>query len=142
MSEMDLDKIRYVKGILYGWNYTENRITYLKERLALINEELNGMVSSPRIKSTEEAKYKQSPPVYHSRIPELIVEEEELTRQLEAYMPALKQINGFMDGLDKDEAELINYRFKHMFTLEALAGMYYTNKDTIARRINRILMKF
>ena len=142
MSEMDLDKIRYVKGILYGWNYTENRITYLKERLALINYELNGMVSSPRIKSTEEAKYKQSPPVFHSRIPELIVEEEELTKQLEKYTAELERINEFMNRLEKEECDLINFRFKHMFTLEAIAAMYYTNKDTISRRINRILSKF
>ncbi len=133
---------QYVDGKLKGITYVAGKVLEIWEELEELNIELNGSVSSPTIKSTEEAKYQRSIPVYHSRVTELMYKEETLIEEFNRYEKELISIGDFLKRLDPDEVELLIYRYEMKMPVRMIARILYTNKDSIYRNLEEILKKW
>lgn len=142
MTEYDSEKIRYVDGKLKGIQYTATQVLRLWERLEQLNDSLSGGLSSPRIKSTEEAKYQLSPPVYHNRIPDLMFQEEETLSQFRKHEKDLIEIGNYLKRLDPEDVELLIYRYEFGLPIRTIARMYYTSKSSMWEKFNSILSKW
>lgn len=117
---------------------------------ALIGEDTYG-ISSPRIKSTEEAKYQTSPKVY--------TEDAALTRMAkkDAHVESLAalRIETAMKrifclqiqericaaDLSQKEMKILYLRYFQGLSLRVIAKMTWSNKDNIAKKLSETLKK-
>ena len=116
------------------------QIPHLEEKLFEISSELNGFgIHSPKIRSSEEAKYQRGTPIYSDRnLVELIFEEEALQKELEYKKSFCIRVKGMLDRLSADELELIEYRYKYRYSLRLLAQMYCSNRTSMLERYNKL----
>lgn len=114
----------------------------LEDELALISIELRGNnLSSPRIKSKEEAKYKQGSRIYHNNIADLMEREEQLIKQRDYYLFRVKRVAAFLQVLTDEEVELLEYRYWYGYSLEEISEMYYYSRAGVYKKINTIFEK-
>lgn len=142
MIEYDPEKLRYVEGKLKGVQYTAAQVLRLWEQLEKLNDSLSGGICSPKIKSVEEAKYQQSPPVYHNRIPDLLYQEEEVLKQFRRYEGDLIEIGHYLKRLAPEEVDLLILRYEFGLPIRLIAKMLYTSKSAVYRNITEILAKW
>ena len=67
-----------------------------------------GGVSSPQIKSTEAAKYQQSPKVYHSQMTDIILRKEILAQRYASLEFQMSRVTSFLQTLTDEELQLWN----------------------------------
>lgn len=117
------------------------QIPHLEEKLFEISSELNSFgIHSPKIRSSEEAKYQRGTVIYSDRnLLELIFSEEQLQKELEYKRAFCIRIKGMLDQLSAEDLELIEYRYKNGCSLRLLAQIYFCNKDSISRKICSLL---
>ena len=139
----DSVKVAYIDGRLRGMSYTAAKVADLYDQLQTIQFELNtGLPKSPRIKSKDEAFYKQSSPVYHNRYIELANREAVLYYQYRRYADELNELGDFLSSLSSEEVHLLIWRYEYGKTYESLGRKYHMDKSVIRRKINAILAKF
>lgn len=114
----------------------------LEDELALISIELRGNnLSSPRIKSKEEAKYKQGSRIYHNNIADLMEREEQLIRQRDYYLFRINRVAAFLQVLTDEEVELLEYRYWYGYSIRAIADMVYMSKSNVSKKLDAIFEK-
>lgn len=123
----------------------------LEDELALISIELRGNnLSSPRIKSKEEAKYKQGSRIYHNNIADLMEREEQLIRQRDYYLFRINRVAAFLQVLTDEEVELLEYRYWFNYPMLAIAdfpsvatslGNLYKRYDAIFEKMRKFSSK-
>ena len=100
-------------------------------------------VKSPRIISQEEAKYQKGTMVYSDAA---LLEKIELRDSLiKDYLYKdwyCLKIQEFLEHLQPDDVELLSMRFEMRYTLRQIADIYYSNKDSIQKRIQEIMLRF
>lgn len=133
---------QYVDGKLKGITFVAGKVLEIWEELEDLNIELNGSVNSPAIKSTEEAKYQRSAPVYHSRVTELMYKEESLIEEFNRYEQELISIGDFLKRLDPEEVELLIYRYELKMPVRMIARIMYSNKNSVYLKLENILRKW
>ena len=122
----------------------------MADAAALIGEDTYG-VSSPRIKSTEEAKYQNSPKVY--------TEDAALSRmvQKELHIESLAGLRAEVAmkrvfcykvqqricaaDLSPKEMKILYLRYFQRLSLRVIAKMMWSNKDNIAKKLSEMLRK-
>lgn len=117
---------------------------------ALISEDTYG-VSSPRIKSTEEAKYQNSPKVYTedaalARMAKKETHVESLAAlRIETAMKRIfcLQIQERICAADlsQKEMKILYLRYFQGLSLRVIAKMMWSNKDNIAKKLSETLKK-
>lgn len=136
-------KVAYIDGRLRGMCYTAARVADLYDQLQTVQIELNtGLPKSPRIKSKDEAFYKQSTPVYHNRFAELADREAILYYQYRRYADELNELGEFLSSLSAEEVHLLIWRYEYGKTYESLGRKYHMDPSAIRKKLNRILAKF
>lgn len=131
-----------LKSDLEQFRHSVGKLMDLEDELTLVSMELNGdKLSSPRIKSKEEAKYKQGSRIYHNEIADLMDREQRLIQQRDYYLFRVRRVAEFLQGLSDEEVELLEYRYWHGYSLESIAEMYFYSKAGIYKKINAIFEK-
>lgn len=126
----------------------EEQIMELDAELAAIESGYG--VSSQRIKGIEEAKYKDPPKVYVSDAPiSMIMQKEKLTRRMRELTTELlykeyfcRHIMKHIAVLSDEEREMIGYRYFGRMTLRQLGDLYLCDKNTMQRKLEKILAHF
>lgn len=117
------------------------QIPHLEEKLFEISCELNSFgIRSPKIRSSEEAKYQRGTVIYSDRnLLELIFSEEQLQKELEYKRAFCIRIKRMLDQLSAEDLELIEFRYKYRYSLRLLAQMYCSNRTTILEKLNKLI---
>lgn len=136
------DKIKYIDGKLKGIKFSANRVVDIWDRLQEIDNELNGGVKSPTIRSEDEAKYQRGTRIYRCNIVELMNEEEILIKQYQMYEAELNDIQLFLEKLTDNEIELLYERYECGRSFETIGYILGYDHSVVQRKIKNILRKY
>ena len=75
------ERAKHADAMLFSFRSNTEALLQTWERLVEIESKLSGQVSSPQIKSSMAASYKESPKVYHSEVTALMMRRDELVRK-------------------------------------------------------------
>lgn len=130
-----------IRNDLELFEYNLKRLMDCEDRLHEINEELSGKVSSPSIKSIEEAKYQSGTKIYRNNIAELMYEEEQLIKDRDYYLRRVKTVESFLQKLSDDEVYLLELKYWHRFSFKAMSKILYISIPAVYKKINSIFKK-
>ncbi len=139
-GSMRSPKIEYADGKLRGVSYACNKILEINDRLMELANELYG-VSSPEIKSLEEAMYQKGTRCYQSNIVTLMMEEEKLNEEMRKYKDLVNEVGQHLKALNDKEVNILSGYYEFDFTIKELAEKYYVSVAGMWRIINEILSK-
>lgn len=110
-------------------------------RIAEIDAQLTS-IGSPRIMSTDEAKYQKGTRIYSDiNMLELFQEQDQLIKQKQDLLYLISRVQVKLNKLDEEDMQLIEQRYKYKKTLRELAVVMCSNKDTINAKINMVISK-
>ena len=110
-------------------------------RIAEIDAQLTS-IGSPRIMSTDEAKYQKGTKIYSNlNMLDLFQEQDELIKQKQDLLYLISRVQVKLNKLNDEELKLIEQRYKYKKTLRELAQNMYNGKSTMSRRLDDILLK-
>lgn len=117
----------------------KRKLPQIRERLDAAQAKLDTFgVSSPKIRSTEEAKYQRGTPIYsNARLLTLIEERDRLQAEVTYKTGFCARIQAMIDSADlsPEEMELLQYRYRDMYSLRLLGQMYCSNRTTINEQL-------
>ncbi|WP_458457523.1 sigma factor-like helix-turn-helix DNA-binding protein [Pseudobutyrivibrio sp.] len=141
---MRLDDIQNAERELRSFIYYCQKLVWLYERIRALDIELSSFgISSPKIKSKEEAQYQAGTKIY-SDIPllDLISEQDEYKSEYYDLNRRCLKVQKVLVTLTDEEVELLYLRIERGHTYRQMARMLYLSKNTVSRRMNSILNKF
>ena len=110
-------------------------------RIAEIDAQLTS-IGSPKIMSTDEAKYQKGTKIYSNlNMLDLFQEQDELMKKKPELLYLIGRVQVKLNKLNDEELKLIEQRYKHKKTLRELACLANSNKDTINKKVCEILLK-
>ena len=110
-------------------------------RIAEIDAQLTS-IGSPRIMSPEEAKYQKGTRIYSDvNMLELFQEQDQLIKQKQDLLYLISRVQVKLNKLDKVDMQLIEQRYKYKRTLRELAAEMCSNKDSMNKQIENVLIK-
>ena len=110
-------------------------------RIAEIDAQLTS-IGSPRIMSTDEAKYQKGTKIYSNlNMLDLFQEQDELMKQKQDLLYLISRVQVKLNKLDEEDMRLIEQRYKHKKTLRELAQNMYNGKSTMSRRLDEVLLR-
>lgn len=130
MPEIDGERIafEYADGIFRGYYYHLKNAEAYTEQLAELEQRITG-ISSPRIKSAEEAKYQKSTAPPKDNIISLIHKRDELKQNTIKTRSALARLEAFRARLDATKKEIFRLHymeFESIRTTAVLLGVSQT----------------
>lgn len=110
-------------------------------RIAEIDAQLQS-IGSPRIMSPEEAKYQKGTRIYSDiNMLELFEEQDKLQEQKCDCLYMIKRMDAKLQRLDEEEMKLVELRYNQKKTLRELAVVMCSNKDSVNKQIENVLIK-
>lgn len=110
-------------------------------RIAEIDAQLTS-IGSPRIMSPEEAKYQKGTKIYSNlNMLDLFQEQDELMKQKQDLLYLISRVQVKLNKLDEEDMQLIEQRYKYKKTLRELAAEMCSNKDSMNKQIENVLIK-
>jgi phosphoenolpyruvate carboxylase len=110
-------------------------------RIAEIDAQLTS-IGSPKIMSTDEAKYQKGTRIYSDiNMLELFQEQDLLIKQKQDLLYLISRVQVKLNKLDEVDMQLIEQRYKYKKTLRELAQNTYNGKSTMSRKLDDILLK-
>lgn len=110
-------------------------------RIAEIDAQLTS-IGSPKIMSTDEAKYQKGTKIYSNlNMLDLFQEQDELMKQKQDLLYLISRVQVKLNKLNDEELKFIEQRYKYKKTLRELAQNMYNGKSTISRRLDEVLWK-
>lgn len=119
----------------------KKQLEMVNERIAEIDAQLTS-IGSPRIMSTDEAKYQKGTKIYSDiNMLELFQEQDQLIKQKQDLLYLISRVQVKLNKLDKVDMQLIEQRYKYKKTLRELAAEMCSNKDSMNKQIENVLIK-
>lgn len=119
----------------------KKQLETVNERIAEIDAQLTS-IGSPKIMSTDEAKYQKGTKIYSDiNMLELFQEQDQLIKQKQDLLYLISRVQVKLNKLSDEELKLIEQRYKNKKTLRELAEEMCSNKDTINAKINMVISK-
>ena len=119
----------------------KKQLETVNERIAEIDAQLTSM-GSPRIMSPDEAKYQKGTKIYTNlNMLDLFQEQDELMKQKQDLLYLISRVQVKLNKLDKVDMQLIEQRYKYKKTLRELAAEMCSNKDSMNKQIENVLIK-
>lgn len=110
-------------------------------RIAEIDAQLTS-IGSPKIMSTDEAKYQKGTKIYSNlNMLDLFQEQDELMKQKQDLLYLISRVQVKLNKLNDEELKLIEQRYKYKKTLRELAVLMHSNKDTVRISIEEVVQK-
>lgn len=150
-AEITAARIVYADSCLraFGWHVRE--LERCQREYAQLTYELSAAtVSSPRIKSTEEAWYKSSP-TYHSgglseRVMEILDERDERQKDFDHAIHQLRAIGRYLQKIQAkygpEMVQIVYERYEWNWTLQEIADEHYMSGEGVRKRIAQALAEF
>ena len=108
-------------------------------RIAEIDAQLTS-IGSPKIMSTDEAKYQKGTRIYSDiNMLELFQEQDQLIKQKQDLLYLIGRVQVKLNKLNTEDMKLIEQRYKYKKTLRELAVVMCSNKDTLRMKIEEIM---
>lgn len=119
----------------------KKQLEEVNERIAEIDAQLTS-IGSPRIVSSEEAKYQKGTRIYSDiNMLELFQEQDQLIKQKQDLLYLISRVQVKLNKLDEEDMQLLEQRYKYKKTLRDLAQNTYNGKSTMSRKLDDILLK-
>lgn len=119
----------------------KKQLEMVNERIAEIDAQLTS-IGSPRIVSPEEAKYQKGTRIYSDiNMLELFQEQDQLIKQKQDLLYLISRVQVKLNKLDEVDMQLIEQRYKYKKTLRELAAEMCSNKDSMNKQIENVLIK-
>ena len=119
----------------------KKQLEEVNERIAEIDAQLTS-IGSPRIVSSEEAKYQKGTRIYSDiKMLELFQEQDQLIKQKQDLLYLISRAQVKLNKLDEEDIKLLEQRYKYKKTLRELAQNAYNGKSTMSRKLDDILLK-
>ena len=119
----------------------KKQLETVNERIAEIDAQLTS-IGSPRIMSPDEAKYQKGTKIYSDiNMLELFQEQDQLIKQKQDLLYLISRVQVKLNKLDKVDMQLIEQRYKYKKTLRELAAEMCSNKDSMNKQIENVLIK-
>lgn len=119
----------------------KKQLEMVNERIAEIDAQLTS-IGSPRIVSPEEAKYQKGTRIYSDiNMLELFQEQDQLIKQKQDLLYLISRVQVKLNKLDEEDMQLIEQRYKYKKTLRELAAEMCSNKDSMNKQIENVLIK-
>lgn len=135
------EELKIIDNELYNYYGYIKQLDKINNCLLEIEAQLISL-SSPKIKSIEEAKYQAGTKVYSDlKLLEQLEKKEELLSQRKELLFLIKRMQSRLNKLSNEELKLIEKRYKYKKTLRELAVKMDSNKDTINAKINMVISK-
>lgn len=135
------EELKIIDNELYNYYGYIKQLDKINNCLLEIEAQLISL-SSPKIKSIEEAKYQAGTKVYSDlKLLEQLEKKEELLSQRKELLFLIKRMQSKLNKLSNEELKLIEKRYKYKKTLRELAVKMDSNKDTINAKINMVISK-
>lgn len=113
----------------------------VNERIAEIDAQLTS-IGSPKIMSTDEAKYQKGTRIYSDiNMLELFQEQDQLIKQKQDLLYLISRVQVKLNKLDEEDMQLLEQRYKYKKTLRELAAEMCSNKDSMNKQIENVLIK-
>ena len=110
-------------------------------RIAEIDAQLTS-IGSPKIMSTDEAKYQKGTKIYSDiNMLELFQEQDQLIKQKQDLLYLISRVQVKLNKLDEVDMQLIEQRYKYKKTLREMAAEMCSNKDSMNKQIENVLIK-
>ena len=110
-------------------------------RIAEIDAQLTS-IGSPKIMSPEEAKYQKGTRIYSDiNMLELFQEQDLLIKQKQDLLYLISRVQVKLNKLDEEDMQLLEQRYKYKKTLRELAAEMCSNKDSMNKQIENVLIK-
>lgn len=119
----------------------KKQLEEVNERIAEIDAQLTS-IGSPRIMSPDEAKYQKGTRIYSDiNMLELFQEQDQLIKQKQDLLYLISRVQVKLNKLDEEDMQLIEQRYKYKKTLRELAAEMCSNKDSMNKQIENVLIK-
>ncbi len=119
----------------------KRQLEIVNERIAEIDAQLTS-IGSPKIMSTDEAKYQKGTRIYSDiNMLELFQEQDQLIKQKQDLLYLISRVQVRLNKLDEEDMQLLEQRYKYKKTLRELAQNAYNGKSTMSRKLDDILLK-
>ena len=119
----------------------KKQLEEVNERIAEIDAQLTS-IGSPRIYSPEEAKYQKGTRIYSDvNMLELFQEQDLLIKQKQDLLYLISRVQVKLNKLDEEDIKLLEQRYKYKKTLRELAAEMCSNKDSMNKQIENVLIK-
>lgn len=119
----------------------KRQLEMVNERIAEIDAQLTS-IGSPRIMSQEEAKYQKGTRIYSDiNMLELFQEQDQLIKQKQDLLYLISRVQVKLNKLDEEDMQLLEQRYKYKKTLRELAAEMCSNKDSMNKQIENVLIK-
>ena len=110
-------------------------------RIAEIDAQLTS-IGSPKIMSPEESKYQKGTKIYSDiNMLELFQEQDQLIKQKQDLLYLISRVQAKLNKLDEADTQLIEQRYKYKKTLREMAAEMCSNKDSMNKQIENVLIK-
>lgn len=133
------DRFEAAEALLRQLPYVCMRIIELAEKLELIGHDLSGTVRSPRIMSSDEAKYQKGTVTYTDSVVELLYQEQEAIRELSHYLWEYHRLERGIQHIRPEDVELLSLRYEHSFNLHAISGILGISTKSTWQRLNNCI---
>lgn len=119
----------------------KKQLELVNERIAEIDAQLTS-IGSPRIMSPDEAKYQKGTKIYSNlNMLDLFQEQDELMKQKQDLLYLISRVQVKLNKLDEEDMQLIEQRYKYKKTLREMAAEMCSNKDSVNKQIENVLIK-
>ena len=125
-----------------------DRLPYICRRILMIEdilrqlEQMRLTVSSPRIKSSDEAAYQKSPVFSeNSQSVEMFLRSVELEAEEQALITDWHRIERRIQALTDEELELIILRYEYRYSYDSMAEIVGYSRESVRRHLNLALLK-
>ena len=119
----------------------KKQLEEVNERIAEIDAQLTS-IGSPRIMSPDEAKYQKGTRIYSDiNMLELFQEQDQLIKQKQDLLYLISRVQVKLNKLDEEDMQLLEQRYKYKKTLRELAAEMCSNKDSMNKQIENVLIK-
>ena len=119
----------------------KKQLEEVNERIAEIDTQLTS-IGSPRIMSPDEAKYQKGTKIYSNlNMLDLFQEQDGLMKQKQDLIYLISRVQVKLNKLNEVDMQLIEQRYKFKKTLRELAAEMCSNKDSMNKQIENVLIK-
>ena len=119
----------------------KKQLEEVNERITEIDAQLTS-IGSPRILSPDEAKYQKGTRIYSDiNMLELFQEQDQLIKQKQDLLYLISRVQVKLNKLDEEDMKLLEQRYKYKKTLREMAAEMCSNKDSMNKQIENVLIK-
>ena len=139
IDELYREDIQVVDRELRNHYEYKKQLEEINERIAEIDAQLTS-IGSPKIMSTDEAKYQKGTKIYSNlNMLDLFQEQDELMKQKQDLLYLISRVQVKLNKLDEEGLRLIEQRYKYKKTLRELASEMCSNKDSVSKLLESIM---